>query len=143
MSSFPYPFNDLFTFPVLLRDVDSSHKSITPGPQEFHAQYDKAGIDVSSVQSIFPFYPTAFLMAANVVLELTGDTSDIEQTFNSSETNASVTASYGPFSISPSYNHSQSDSKCHCESTSTGCRITIEVSLRVDDTLFVMIDIMY
>ncbi|KAG9094467.1 hypothetical protein FRC06_010779 [Ceratobasidium sp. 370] len=48
--------------------------------------------------STFPLYPTAFLVACNVVLEISGSTSSLQTYMNSSSTSASASVSYGPFS---------------------------------------------
>ncbi|KAJ7869729.1 hypothetical protein B0H14DRAFT_3083930 [Mycena olivaceomarginata] len=48
--------------------------------------------------SIFPMFPTAFLVACNVVLEISGSTSKLQTMFNtsSSSTSASLSVGYGP-----------------------------------------------
>ncbi|KAG6908104.1 hypothetical protein DXG01_006142 [Tephrocybe rancida] len=77
--------------------------------------------------STFPMYPTAFLLAANVVLEITGETTDIQTSFQESSTSASAGFSYGPFlSVSSSYSQSDSSSDATCDATADGCRITLK-----------------
>ncbi|KAG8741224.1 hypothetical protein FRC10_003146 [Ceratobasidium sp. 414] len=51
-----------------------------------------------NMYSTFPLYPTAFLVACNVVLEISGSTSSLQTYLNSSSTSASASVSYGPFS---------------------------------------------
>jgi hypothetical protein len=87
----------------------------TQGAEEERAKY-----------STFPFFPTAFLVACNVVLEISGSTSKLQTLFNSksSSTSAAAEVSYGPFSASANYSQSSSnkDASSSCETTATGCR---------------------
>ncbi|CCO36198.1 hypothetical protein BN14_10326 [Rhizoctonia solani AG-1 IB] len=76
--------------------------------------------------SVFPLYPVAFLVACNVVLEISGSTSSLETYMNSSSTSASASVGYGPFSINGSGSHSNSNSGSTCKSTASGCRIEIK-----------------
>ncbi|KAJ7307798.1 hypothetical protein DFH08DRAFT_1051408, partial [Mycena albidolilacea] len=80
--------------------------------------------------SIFPMFPTAFLVACNVVLEISGSTSKLQTMFNtsSSSTSASLSVGYGPFSASASgsYSKSKTEASSKCEATASGCRITIK-----------------
>ncbi|KAF7365043.1 Helicase with zinc finger domain 2 [Mycena venus] len=75
--------------------------------------------------SMFPMYPTAFLLAANVTLEMEGDTSDISSHFAQSSTEVSASIGYGPFSVSGSYAHAESHAKSTCETTANGCKIKV------------------
>ncbi|KAG8684544.1 hypothetical protein FRC08_013637 [Ceratobasidium sp. 394] len=79
-----------------------------------------------SMYSTFPLYPTAFLVACNVVLEISGSTSSLQTYMNSSSTSASASVSYGPFSVSGSGAHSSDDAGSRCQSTASGCRIEIK-----------------
>jgi len=74
---------------------------------------------------LFPMYPTAFLLAANVVLEIDGDTSDIQTHFHTSTTSGSASVGWGPFSVSSSFSHTDTQADSTCEATTTGCKITI------------------
>ena len=95
---------------------------------------------------LFPMYPTcrfhfptplmtplkpnsarfpAFLLAANVVLEVEGDTSDIQSHFHTSTTSGSASVGWGPFSVSSSFSHTDTQANSTCEATAGGCRITI------------------
>jgi hypothetical protein len=49
--------------------------------------------------SIFPTYPTAFVLAANTVIEFTGDTQRIEKHFSQHSNSGSISVGYGPFSM--------------------------------------------
>ncbi|KAJ6580024.1 hypothetical protein DFH09DRAFT_1309984 [Mycena vulgaris] len=86
--------------------------------------------DELSRYSTFPMFPTAFLVACNVVLEISGSTSKLQTTFNtsSSSTSASLSVGYGPFSASASgsYSKSKTEASSKCETTASGCRITIK-----------------
>lgn len=85
----------------------------------------KAEEDLESY-SQFPMYPTAFLLATNIVLEISGETSKIQSHFKSQSTSGKVSASYGPFvSATASGSKSSSSSATSSEATATGCRITI------------------
>lgn len=64
----------------------------------------------------------AFLVACNVVLEISGNTSTIETYMNSTTSSGSVSLGYGPFSISASSSNSSTDTKSSCVTTASGCR---------------------
>ncbi|CAE6473609.1 unnamed protein product [Rhizoctonia solani] len=76
--------------------------------------------------SVFPLYPVGFLVACNVILEISGSTSSLEMYMNSSSTSASASVGYGPFSASASGAHSNSNAGSTCKSTASGCRIQIK-----------------
>jgi hypothetical protein len=75
---------------------------------------------------LFPMYPTAFLLAANVVLEIEGETADIQSHFHTSTTSGSAHVGWGPFSVSSSFSHTDTQASSSCEATATGCKITIK-----------------
>jgi hypothetical protein len=93
--------------------------------------------------SLFPLYPTgkailallvtdpthtspAFLLAANVVMDIKGETSDIQSYFHTSSTNANVNVGWGPFSIaSPSVSPADRQVRSSVEATATGCRLVV------------------
>ncbi|KIJ39755.1 hypothetical protein M422DRAFT_257348 [Sphaerobolus stellatus SS14] len=79
-----------------------------------------------AMYSTFPLYPTAFLVACNVVLEISGSTSSLQTHMNSSNTSASLSVGYGPFSSNASGSHSSSNAGSHCQTTASGCRIEIK-----------------
>ncbi|KAG6910165.1 hypothetical protein DXG01_012614 [Tephrocybe rancida] len=72
--------------------------------------------------STFPMYPTAFLLAANVVLEISGETSAIQNHFKTSSTSGGGSLGYGPFSISSSVSHTQTSTSSEFKATASGCR---------------------
>ncbi|KAF9789309.1 hypothetical protein BJ322DRAFT_530445 [Thelephora terrestris] len=75
---------------------------------------------------LFPMYPTSFLLAANVVLEIDGETSDIQSHFHTSTTSGSASVGWGPFAVSSSFSHTDTQASSSCEATATGCKITIK-----------------
>ncbi|GLB44721.1 hypothetical protein LshimejAT787_1800580 [Lyophyllum shimeji] len=80
--------------------------------------------------STFPMYPVAFLLAANVVLEISGETTAIQTHFQEESYGVSTQMSYGPFGwggkVNASYSSNNSSSQATCEATADGCRITIK-----------------
>lgn len=66
---------------------------------------------------------TAFLIATNVVLEISGSTSSLQTYMNSSSTSGSASVSYGPFfSGEASGSKSNTESGSTCKATASGCR---------------------
>jgi len=110
---------------------------ISPGPITLASLMDPDSYIVSSEiaslnreqelarYDLFPMYPTAFLLAANVVLEIEGDTSDIQSHFHTSTTSGSASVGWGPFSVTSSFSHTDTQANSTCEATATGCKITI------------------
>ncbi|KAF9649295.1 hypothetical protein BDM02DRAFT_3186460 [Thelephora ganbajun] len=78
-----------------------------------------------SKYELFPMYPTSFLLAANVILRIDGDTSDIQSHFHTSSTNATPSLGWGPFQITGGFAHKDTRATSTCEATATGCKITI------------------
>ncbi|CUA67527.1 Helicase with zinc finger domain 2 [Rhizoctonia solani] len=76
--------------------------------------------------STFSYYPTAFIVACNVVLEISGSTLNLQTYMHSSETSVSASIGYGPFSINGSYNNSSSGAGSSCTTTASGCCIEIK-----------------
>jgi hypothetical protein len=91
--------------------------------------------------ALFPLFPTgkalasyehlvirsahaspAFLLAANVVMEIKGESSDIQSYFHTSTTSGSASVGWGPFSVSSSFSHTDTQASSSCETTATGCR---------------------
>ncbi|KAG6834904.1 hypothetical protein H0H93_006541 [Arthromyces matolae] len=115
---------------------------LTTGPDEFISpgfgrlrdlmEGQEPGADPEAIEreldrySTFPMYPTAFLLAANVVLELTGETTDVQTNFQESSKSGGGSFGYGPFRISASYSQSDSSASAQCDATADGCRITIK-----------------
>jgi hypothetical protein len=75
----------------------------------------------------------AFLLAANVVLEISGETSDVKSFFNSSSASGAAAAgavSYGCFHMSAgaaasAASASNTHSSTTCETTANGCRCVV------------------
>ncbi|KAJ7726021.1 hypothetical protein DFH07DRAFT_246439 [Mycena maculata] len=109
-------------FSKLAALLEGTWKSETEGGQKLEDELRR--------YSIFPMFPTAFLVACNVVLEISGSTSKLQTIFNtsSSSTSASVSVGYGPFSASASgsYSKSETEASSKCETTASGCRITVK-----------------
>ncbi|KAG9118787.1 hypothetical protein FRC07_006524 [Ceratobasidium sp. 392] len=75
----------------------------------------------------FSMYPVSFIVACNVVLEISGSTSKLESFMNSSSTSGSASVQYGPFAAaSGSYSTSSADAGSTCKTTASGCRIEIK-----------------
>ncbi|GLB44670.1 hypothetical protein LshimejAT787_1800070 [Lyophyllum shimeji] len=55
--------------------------------------------------STFPLYPTAFILACNVVPEITGETSDIQSHFQTSSVSAGGSVGHGAFTVSSQSAH--------------------------------------
>ncbi|GLB33855.1 hypothetical protein LshimejAT787_0107390 [Lyophyllum shimeji] len=118
--------------PELFYDAD-----LTVGPNEFISpgfgrlrelmeSTSKSAEQELQRYSTFPLYPTAFLLAANIVLEISGETSAIQSHFQSSATSVSASVGYGPFSMHASVSTSAQEADSSCEAIAQGCRITIK-----------------
>ena len=76
---------------------------------------------------IFPLLSVlALLLGANVVLEIDGDTSDIQNHFHTSSTSGSASVGWGPFTVTSNFSHTDTQADSTCEATATGCKITIK-----------------
>ncbi|KAJ8088470.1 hypothetical protein PM082_022543 [Marasmius tenuissimus] len=73
----------------------------------------------------FPMYPTAFLLACNTVLEISGETASIQNHFSTSNS-TKRSMNYGPFTVSTDQSSTNSSASTKCEATATGCRIIIK-----------------
>ncbi|KAG6864170.1 hypothetical protein C0991_011889, partial [Blastosporella zonata] len=67
--------------------------------------------------STFPMYPTA----ANTVLEISGETSAIQNHFKTSSNSAGGSVGYGPFSVSSNASHTQTKASSDFQATANGC----------------------
>lgn len=76
----------------------------------------------------------AFLLACNVVLEISGDTSAIQRHFDTTTSKSSTSLSFGPFSVSKSNTDHTENSSAKCETTSTGCRCVLDTCNSKHDT---------
>jgi hypothetical protein len=97
----PWLYGELFGDYEL--DVAKGMK-LSPGPQKLQ-EYLKNVADPKTVTELqqytmFPSYPTSFVVAADTVIEFTGSTSHIEQHFSSHSNSGSMSVGYGPFSMS-------------------------------------------
>ncbi|KAF8596197.1 hypothetical protein BDV93DRAFT_539470 [Ceratobasidium sp. AG-I] len=102
---------------------------ISPGPHRLHELMDGKVVNGKSKllsYSTFPLYPTAFLVACNVVLEISGSTSSLQTYMNTMQSSASASVEYGPFSASAKASHSSSSASSSCQTTASGCRIEIK-----------------
>ncbi|KAL8802865.1 MAG: hypothetical protein Q9182_003552 [Xanthomendoza sp. 2 TL-2023] len=99
--------------------------SLSPGPEELH-QYVARNLPVDPEYTQFCSYPTAFVVASNVELEFSGNTSSLESALESSSTEANVEVGYGPFALSASHRSSKSKAKTRAEATATGMRISLQ-----------------
>ena len=66
--------------------------------------------------------PLAFLLAANIVLEVEGQTTDIQSHFANSSKSENGDLVWGPFRISGSSTKNSAQSTSLCEATANGCR---------------------
>jgi hypothetical protein len=98
---------------------------ISPSPLALQkAAAEDRPVDTDYTQ--FCSYPTAFVIASNVELSLSGDTSHLESTIEASSTQANVSLGWGPFSISSSRKSSTSTSRTKAESTAQGMSISLQ-----------------
>lgn len=98
---------------------------LSPGPESLHKTVaNNEAVHASYAQ--FCSYPTAFVLASNVELEFTGDTSNLESALESSSTDANLSVGYGPFSVSGSHSQSKSKGSSKAETTATGMRISLQ-----------------
>ena len=71
----------------------------------------------------FPSAPfVAFLVACNVVLEVSGSTSSLQTYMNTTQSSASASVEYGPFSANVKASYSSSSTSSSCQTTASGCR---------------------
>ncbi|EUC54739.1 hypothetical protein RSOL_070440 [Rhizoctonia solani AG-3 Rhs1AP] len=123
--------------PELFNDSEltvSEGIAISPGYDKLRQLiYEAKALDGSSSlagdlakYALFPFYPVAFLVACNVVLEITGTTTSLETYMNSSSTAVAASVNYGCFSLNASGSYASTNSGSNCQKTDTGCRIEIK-----------------
>ncbi|RAL15379.1 uncharacterized protein BO97DRAFT_210257 [Aspergillus homomorphus CBS 101889] len=94
---------------------------LSPGPEKLH-QYVQENKTIPAQYAKFPSYNTAFVVACNIELEFSGDTSALESLLDSSDIELSPSLSYGPFVIP----RSSKRSKVSTESTTTGLRVSLQ-----------------
>jgi hypothetical protein len=98
---------------------------LSPGPEKLH-EYVRENKPVNAKYAEFCSYPTAFVIATNVELEFSGNTTQLESTLESSSTEANLSVGYGPFSLSASHKQSKSKARTKAESTASGMRISLQ-----------------
>ncbi|KAF9646801.1 hypothetical protein BDM02DRAFT_2887822 [Thelephora ganbajun] len=112
---------------------------ISPGPITLASLMDPESYSLPDLQQrkntelelqmydLFPMYPTSFLLAANVVLEITGETVDIQSHFQRSSSSGGSNVGWGPFTIAGGkWSNASTSASSTCEATATGCKITIK-----------------
>ncbi|KAM0548747.1 hypothetical protein ACHAPJ_009743 [Fusarium lateritium] len=106
-------------------ELDSGAFKISPGE---HTLKDAFNNDKSleGPYQQFSSYPSAFVIAADIELSFSGDTTKLESSVSASSSSANLSVGYGPFAISGSHSSSKSKSRTKMESTATGCRISVE-----------------
>lgn len=130
--------------------------SVSPGNRlaalidRMHVDYksiteEKRAVDMNNYD-LFPMYPTgksvrrsisaassttlvltAFLIAANIVLEIHGESSSVQSHLSNSSTSGSLSLSYGPFTLGGSASHSKDSSTTSCSATAAGCKLVFNV----------------
>jgi len=86
----------------------------------------EGNVTPTAAYQLFSSYPTAFIVAANVELTFSGDTTHLKSSLESSSTEANISVGYGPFSLSASHKQSKNKSKTRMESTATGMKISLQ-----------------
>ena len=69
---------------------------------------------------------SAPLLAAIVVLEIEGNMSNIQSHFHTSSTSRSTSVGWGPFCVTSSFSHTDTQPDSTCEATAAGCKIAIK-----------------
>lgn len=119
----PWLHAELFSDPEL--DVAEGF-DLSPGPAALQADVaDHRPVD-ARYGEFFCSYPSAFVVASNVELQFTGDTSHLESRLEASRTEANVRVGYGPFSLGGSHAQSSDSARSAAEATATGMRISMQ-----------------
>lgn len=111
-------------------ELDTAQDALlSPGAEELQKLIAKQGEDASVLKTLaqyntFPAFPTSFIIAADTVLEFTGDTRAIEKHFHSETNTGSVSFGWGPFSVEGGFTQSSSREEFHMETTATGVKIS-------------------
>ncbi|KAK3365596.1 hypothetical protein B0T24DRAFT_710717 [Lasiosphaeria ovina] len=106
-------------------ELDSGAFKISPGEEALKKAFENEESLIGAYQQ-FSSYPSAFVVAADIELSFSGDTTKLESAVSASSTSANLSVGYGPFAISGSHSSSKSKSRTKMESTATGCRISVE-----------------
>lgn len=118
----PWLHAELFSDPEL--DVADGF-DLSPGPEKLQTDVENHRA-VQDKYNQFCSYPSAFIVASNVELDFTGDTSHLESKLEASRTEVNLKIGYGPFSIGGSHSQSKNSAKTPAEATATGMRISMQ-----------------
>ena len=115
----PWLFAELFNDFELDTATDAL---LSPGAEYLHALIAGQGEDTSAITELaqyntFPAFPTSFVVAADVVLEFTGNTQSIERHFHQESNTATARFGWGPFSVGGSFHQQSSRSDFHMQTT--------------------------
>ncbi|KAM0293753.1 hypothetical protein ACHAPM_011494 [Fusarium culmorum] len=112
-----------FYRPTLFADaeLDSGEFKISLGEDVLKDAFNN-GKNLKGEYQQFSSYPTAFVIAADIELSFSGDTTKLESAVSASSTQANVSVGWGSFAVSGSHSSSKSKSSTKMESTATGCR---------------------
>ncbi|KAL6798483.1 hypothetical protein J3E68DRAFT_449402 [Trichoderma sp. SZMC 28012] len=106
-------------------ELDSGTFEISPGEAVLKAAFEGEK-NLEGKYQQFSSYPTAFVVAADVELSFSGDTTKLESAVSASSTSANLSVGYGPFALSGSHSSSKSKSRTKMDSTATGCKISVQ-----------------
>ncbi|PTB62270.1 hypothetical protein BBK36DRAFT_1163305 [Trichoderma citrinoviride] len=106
-------------------ELDSGNFKVSPGEDALKKAFEQEQTLDGEYQQ-FSSFPTAFVVAADVELSFSGDTTKLESAVSASSTSANLSVGYGPFAVSGSHNSSKSKSRTKMESTATGCKISVQ-----------------
>ncbi|KAK0758399.1 LOW QUALITY PROTEIN: hypothetical protein N5P37_008797 [Trichoderma harzianum] len=106
-------------------ELDSGSFEISPGEDALKAAFQNEK-NLEGKYQQFSSFPTAFVVAADVELSFSGDTTKLESAVSASSTSANISVGYGPFALSGSHSSSKSKSRTKMDSTATGCKISVQ-----------------
>ncbi|KAL6819265.1 hypothetical protein V8C43DRAFT_326288 [Trichoderma afarasin] len=106
-------------------ELDSGAFEISPGEDALKEAF-KNEKNLEGKYQQFSSFPTAFVVAADVELSFSGDTTKLESAVSASSTSANISVGYGPFALSGSHSSSKSKSRTKMDSTATGCKISVQ-----------------
>ncbi|OPB40225.1 hypothetical protein A0O28_0003040 [Trichoderma guizhouense] len=106
-------------------ELDSGSFEISPGEDALKEAF-KNEKNLEGKYQQFSSFPTAFVVAADVELSFSGDTTKLESAVSASSTSANISVGYGPFALSGSHSSSKSKSRTKMDSTATGCKISVQ-----------------
>ncbi|KAL2880862.1 hypothetical protein SGCOL_003889 [Colletotrichum sp. CLE4] len=102
-------------------ELDSGKFDISPGEDELKKHFEE-GTNPKGEYQQFSSYPTAFVLAADIELNFSGDTTKLESAVSASSTTVNASVGWGPFAVSGSHSSSKSQSRTKMESTANGCK---------------------